>query len=384
MQRSTIDPASPLILQSLEDSPTKEHILQEWESTHETLLQREREMVDMSRDFIGHIKSARAESEALLQANQSMLEESRRRGQQLKKLEAFFTAFPLPHSIRQPVADAFMSVGITLPWYSTARLEQREQRKPSFSDTDIHDSEDLCTNLQIAVAIKDHLAQKLLDQEVAHEAEMEAFVLHHKNSIGIAHHNSMLATAQWTMDRLALETKIREKEVRVKKLVQETYLLKQTIEKLKGQCRCNLTAPQSNPLEHLSRKKDIAKIEQLSPISNVDRTVSPSYTRMETKPQLSFDDTPVVTFSNSPSNSLFRQHYEPTIVPEPLHKIPSHPQNKQLALTAKGTKICSDFRSSYARSSSDPVSIGETSGAGVDASHGLRRGSTAIRNSAPS
>jgi hypothetical protein len=381
MQRSAIDPGSPLILQSLEDSLTKEYILQEWESTHETLLQREREMVNMSRDFIGHIKSARAESEALLQANHSMLEESRRRGQQLKKLEAFFTAFPLPHSIRQPVAEAFMSVGIQLPWYSTARLEHREQ-KPFFSDTDIHDSEDLCTNLQIAVAIKDQLAQKLLDQKVAHEAEMEAFVLHHKNSIGTAQHNSMLATAQWTMDRLALESRIREKEVRVKKLVQETYLLKQSIEKLKGQCRCNLTEPQGNPLEHLSRKKDIAKIEQLSPISNVDRAASPS--RMETKPQLSFDDTPVVTFSNSPSNSLFRQLYEPTIVPEPLHKIPSHPQNKQLALTAKGTKICSDIRSSYARTPSDPVSIGDTSGAGVDASHRLRRGSTAIPNSAPS
>ena len=376
--------------QSLDHSPTKEQILREWESTHEALLQREREMVDMSSSFIQHIKSARAESEALLQANQSMLEESRRRGQQLKKLEAFFASFPLPYSLRQPVSAAFFSVGIQMPWNSTAKPEQRDQQV-SFSDTNIHDGEDLCTKLQIMVGIKDQLAQKLLDQQVEHEAEMEAFILHHKNSMAIAHHNSMLATAQWTLDRLTLETRIREKEVRVKKLVQETFLLKQTIEKQRGQT--NFSAP-SNLLEHLSRKKEVGKIEQLSPLSNGDRAASPTNTRIVPRPQLSFDETPVKTFSNSPSNSIRKNHDE-TRVPEQQHQKHSSPrlESSVLALTAKGTKICADFRSTRTWPRSDSVYtagttdvIGESSSVPLT-STGLMQGSgeaAAIPNSAPS
>ena len=55
---------------------SKEEILQEWQSAIELLDVREREMSTMSKDFIEYTKAEKMEKDLLLQANQTMLEES--------------------------------------------------------------------------------------------------------------------------------------------------------------------------------------------------------------------------------------------------------------------------------------------------------------------
>jgi hypothetical protein len=205
----------------------QENIVHQWQSAINTLAQREREMINMSKQFVEHIKTARDETNLMLQANQTMLEEIRRRGLQLKKLEVFFAEFPLPHSLRQPVASAFLSVGINMPWW-TAKLDPPiPEQMQSFSDTEPLDAEDLCARLRSLIEIKDQLTQTILDEQARHEAEMQSFILQHKQSVSAAHDNAILASTHWTIERLTLQSKIQEKETEIQVLNQELNLLKQ-------------------------------------------------------------------------------------------------------------------------------------------------------------
>ena len=250
---------------------SKEHILQEWKSAIIDLAQREREMMSMSKDFAEYIKSAKDEMDVMLQANQTMLEESRRRGLHLKKLEAFFAEFPIPYSLRQPVASAFMSVGIEMPWW-TGKFEP-QQPMPNFADTDIVDAEDLCLRFRSVLEMKDQLAQKLLDLQAEHEEEMEAFILHHKKSIITAQHNAMLSATHWTIEKMTLQSRVQEKEAEVKIMQQELQLLKQGIEKMHA--HSDVTASQSCLLEQSSKKEDVNRILEIDrspPVANTHQS----------------------------------------------------------------------------------------------------------------
>jgi hypothetical protein len=204
-----------------------EHIVHEWQSAIDSLAQREREMIDMSKQFVEHINMTRDEMNMMLRANQTMLEESRRRGLQLKKLEAFFAEFPLPYSLRQPVASAFLSVGISMPWWTARPEPPIPQQVSNFSSTEAHDVEDLCARLRSLIEIKDQLTQKILDEQARHEAEMQSFILHHKQLVSAAQDNAILASTHWTIERLTMQSKIKEKETDIKILNQELNRLKQ-------------------------------------------------------------------------------------------------------------------------------------------------------------
>jgi hypothetical protein len=364
---------------------TKEHVLQEWQSAIIALAQRETEMISMSKEFAEYINTVRDQMDAMLQANHTMLEESRRRGLHLKKLEAFFAEFPFPYSLRQPVATAFLSVGIQMPWW-TGRSEP-QQLMPKFSDTDISDAEDLCARLRSVLEIKDQLTQKLLDSQARHEEEMESFVLYHKKSIATAQHNAMLSVSNWTVERLTLQSKIQEKEAEIKIVNQELQLLKQGMEKLRGQT--NWSLPQTHMLEHLSRKKDANKMLEISrspPLMNGEHAAfSPRMREAKVSQQSKFDIMPVfqsyvrekgmgLTQQHSdhfrcepqqndhsfnapreePSSAMRspsliqsltvqqqRQHSELQNVTSPLIPAASTPNGVR---GLKGTKICSEFR----------------------------------------
>ncbi len=316
MQRSPATPVSP----AAAGSPvkplstvklfTKEHVLQEWQSAIIALAQRETEMISMSNEFAEYINSVRDQMDAMLQANHTMLEESRRRGLHLKKLEAFFAEFPFPYSLRQPVATAFLSVGIQMPWW-TGRSEP-QQLMPNFSDTDISDAEDLCARLRSVLEIKDELTQKLLDSQARHEEEMESFVLYHKKSIATAQHNAMLSVSNWTVERLTLQSKIQEKEAEIKIVNQELQLLKQGMEKLRGQT--NWSVPQTQLLEHLSRKKDANKMFEISrspvPLMNGEHAAfSPRMRESKVSQQSKFDIMPVFqSYVQQKGVGLTQQH----------------------------------------------------------------------------
>jgi hypothetical protein len=230
----------------------KQHIVHEWQSAIDSLAQREREMIDMSKQFVEHITMTRDEMNMMLQANQTMLEESRRRGLQLKKLEAFFAEFPLPFSLRQPVASAFLSVGINMPWWTAARPEPpMPQQVSSFSSTEAHDVEDLCARLRSLIEIKDQLTQKILDEQARHEAEMQSFILHHKQLISAAQDNAILASTHWTIERLTMQSKIKEKETDIKILNQELNRLQQGMSNMR-----NRSDPRSHVILTLPKPKE--------------------------------------------------------------------------------------------------------------------------------
>ena len=223
---------------------SKEEILQEWQSAIELLDVREREMSTMSKDFIEYTKAEKMEKDLLLQANQTMLEESRRRGLHLKKLEAFFASCHLPYYLQQPIASAFMSIGIRMPWWTG----NSEPQEPSYLHTDVADAENVYSRLKSAIEANDQLTQKSLDVQAQHEAEMESLHLHHKKSIDLVQHQAMISAALWSIERLTLQSKIQEKETDAKILNQSiNHLLKQGMEKLYTQ---NKASSQAHSMDH--------------------------------------------------------------------------------------------------------------------------------------
>jgi hypothetical protein len=392
MRRSPVNYES----QSNEESPlpkplstvqlfSKEHILQEWKSAICDLAQRETEMMTMSKDFAEYIKSVKEEMDVMLQANQTMLEESRRRGLHLKKLEAFFAEFPFPHSLRQPVASAFMSVGIQMPWWN-GQLET-QQPVPVFADTDIVDTEDLCLRFRSVLEMKDHLAQKLLDSQARHEEEMEALILHHKKSVITAQHNAMLSVTHWTIEKMTLQSRIQEKEAEVKIMQQELQLLKQGIEQT--HVHSDFTASQSRLLDQLSKKKEVNRILEIDrsmPLANRHQigAFSPRTTAVMISHDIPFGSSNVLGQSagfyhedtactqqqhkelvDTPRNSLQHSSATPYLslssISDAVHQqwVPQqseqHNKDSPQHLVAsmsnmfrglKGTKICSEFRNS--------------------------------------
>jgi hypothetical protein len=387
MHRSPGNAASPSRTESAHQKPPstvqlfgKERILQEWQSSMDALSQRDKEMVTMSKEFADYINSARDEMDVMLQANHTMLEESRRRGLHLKKLETFFADFPFPYSLRQPVASAFLSVGIQMPWWNGK--SEPKQLMPNFSDTDVVDAEDLCSRFKSVLEMKDQLTQQLLDVQSKHEEEMESFILYHKKSIATAQQNAMLSATHWTIERLTLQSRLQERETEIKVLNQEIDMLKESMEKLRR--RSNIAVSH----EQMARKhngNNSLESDWSVHVNDRELAYSPRNRIVTTQQQLTFDRSPILSPSNmqlkgeassqSHEDNLWAlQQYQQSIntpregppssitpshsvshsvaqnqwqrqQPERLNK-ESHPVGSMSNMVRglKGTKICSEFR----------------------------------------
>lgn len=373
----------------------KERILQEWQSSMDALSQRDKELVTMSKEFADYINSARDEMDVMLQANHTMLEESRRRGLHLKKLETFFADFPFPYSLRQPVALAFLSVGIQMPWWNGK--SEPKQLMTNFSDSDIVDAEDLCSRFKSVLEIKDELTQQLLDSQSKHEEEMESFILYHKKSIATAQQNAMLSATHWTIERLTLQSRLQERETEIKVLNQQIDLLKESMETLR---RRSTIAVSHEQMVRKHNGNNSLDSDWSAHINDGELASSPRNKIVTTQQQLTFDRSPILSPSNmqrkgeassqSHEDNLWAlQQYQQSInTPRegpPSSITPNHsvshsspvaqnPWQRQqtewlhkeshsvgsmsnMVRGLKGTKICSEFRVSRAeRTTGGPAS----------------------------
>jgi hypothetical protein len=334
---------------------SKEQILEEWRAAVDSLAQRDKEMMQMSNDFEELIQSTQQDMDELLHANQTMMEESRRRGLHLKKLEVFFAEFPLPYSLRMPIATAFSSVGIDMPWW--CQKVEKQQKMPTFSDFDVPDSDELCSDLRDVVEIKDRLAERLVEEQARHEAEMETFKLHHVKSIAVARQNAMLKTAEWTVTKLKLQSRIQEKEAEVKSLKQQLYLLKKGMEGMQG--RNSNPSSHSQILEHLSQKTEYNKILESDSLTAIGGDYASSSSRRpktSTVPLPPFDVCDAASFSCK--ESVF-QTFESRAQMQDEVKNASPGDAARMSVIVrglKGTKICGDFRLHRAAGSQSPIS----------------------------